>query len=524
MNAASTPGVHFTNVVESTDLKNYVWAPREKRPLTILGTIGNGAAFVDVDNDKNLDIVLVGQRVTLFRGNGLGGFAEDKDTFRNLKGYFLGCTVGDYDNDGFQDIYLTGYRDGRLLRNVHGKTFTDVTKLAGLTPQQWGTSASFADFNRDGRLDLFVANYAKFSATTKPQLCSFNGILSSCGPRFYDPERASLFVNMGGGRFKDVSSAARADKVSGRGLGVAVLDFNFSGQDSIAVANDELPGDLLINKGMKFTNDGPNSGTAYDGEGRAHGGMGIDWGDYDNDGKPDLVVATFSHEVKSLYHNEGAGFFIDKSTLTGLSDSVQPFITFGIKFLDANNDGLLDLLLANGHVQDNIADVDKSSTYRQPIFYLENVDGSRFVDKNTTSGVAAIAPLVGRGLAVGDYDNDGRMDALVVDSEGKPTLLHNEAVKCGHYVRIKLVGTASNRAAHGAILRLTLPNGKILLRHCQTDGSYLSASDVRIHFGLGDQASIKSLTVTWPSGLVSVFQNPPLDCDLTLKEGSSTVR
>lgn len=520
----ATSDVQFANVTEQAGLGTYAWTPREKRPLTILGTIGNGAAFIDVDNDDNLDILLVGKKTTLFRGDGKGKFTEDPAALGNPQGYFLGCAVGDYDNDGFQDIYLTGYRDGRLYKNMGGKKFTDVTAGSGLTKQPWGTSASFADFNRDGMLDLYVANYAIFGKNVMPQLCSFNGIMSSCGPRFYDPERGTLFIATAAWKFSDLSVKTGAKKVSGRGLGVAVLDFDFSGQDSIAIANDELPGDLLKNTGMKFTNEGANSGTAYDGEGRAHGGMGIDWGDYDNDGKPDLVVATFSHEVKSLYHNEGGGFFIDKSTMTGLSDTVQPFITFGIKFFDANNDGFIDLLLSNGHVQDNIADVDKSSTYPQPIFFMQNIEGKRFEDRNATSGVGKLAPIVGRGLTVGDYDNDGLVDALVVDSEGKPVLLHNESKNAGHYVRLRLEGNKSPRSAHGALVRITLPDGRTLLRHCQTDGSYMSASDVRVHVGIGSNTSIKSIEVTWPSGTKTMLTDVPIDKTCTVTEGSSTVR
>ena len=521
---AVTSDVQFVNVTEQSGIGGYSWTPREKRPLTILGTIGNGAAFIDVDNDDNLDILLVGKKTTLFRGDGKGKFTEDPAALGNPQGYFLGCAVGDYDNDGFQDIYLTGYRDGRLYKNMGGRKFTDVTAGSGLTKQPWGTSASFADFNRDGVLDLYVANYAIFGKNVMPQLCSFNGIMSSCGPRFYDPERGTLFLAKAPGNFSDVSVASGAKKVSGRGLGVAVLDFDFSGHDSIAIANDELPGDLLKNTGMKFTNEGANSGTAYDGEGRAHGGMGIDWGDYDNDGKPDLVVATFSHEVKSLYHNEGGGFFIDKSTMTGLSDTVQPFITFGIKFFDANNDGFIDLLLSNGHVQDNIADVDRSSTYPQPIFFMQNMAGQRFEDRNATSGIGKLKPIVGRGLTVGDYDNDGLVDALVVDSEGKPVLLHNETKSAGHYVRLTLVGTKSPRSAHGALVRITLADGKTLLRHCQTDGSYLSASDVRVHVGIGSNTSIRAVEVTWPSGTTTTLTDVPVDKASTVTEGSSTVR
>ena len=203
---------------------------------------------------------------------------------------------------------------------------------------------------------------------------------------------------------------------------------------------------------------------------------------------------------------------------------MQPFITFGIKFFDANNDGFIDLLLSNGHVQDNIADVDKSSTYPQPIFFMQNMAGQRFEDRNATSGIGKLAPIVGRGLTVGDYDNDGLVDALVVDSEGKPVLLHNETKSAGHYVRLTLVGTKSPRSGHGALVRITLADGKTLLRHCQTDGSYLSASDVRVHVGIGSNTSVKSVEVTWPSGTKTTITDVPVDKSSTITEGASTVR
>ena len=493
---ASSP-VHFVEAAEKSGIK-YAWSAPGKRPLNILQTIGNGCAFLDFNNDGNLDILLVGPKPALFQGDGKGSFTDvSTSVLGALSGYFLGCAVGDYDNDGFQDLYLSGYREGRLLHNEGGKSFKDATPASGLKPQPWGTSASWADLDRDGKLDLYIANYAIFDKNTKPQLCDFNGILSSCGPRFYDPERGVLYHNTGGGKFVGVTERVGAKKVAGRGLGVACLDFNESGFDSIAIANDELPGDLLLNKNFTFTNEGTTSGTAYDSEGRAHGGMGIDWGDYDNDGKPDLVVATFSNEVKALYHNEGGGFFQEKAASSGLAGTVEPYITFGIKFFDANNDGFLDLILANGHVQGNIAQIEKAESYRQPVVFLQNNQGRVFEDKNASSGIGTLKPIVGRGLAVGDYDNDGKMDVLVVDSEGKPLLLHNETPQAGHWLLLRL--DPGKGIAHGALLTITLPDGTKLLRHCQTDGSYMSASDPRVHVGLGS-ATKASVTVKWPSG------------------------
>ena len=520
---ATTPpgssGVKFVESAEASGVR-YAWSPPGKRPLTILGTIGNGAAFFDADNDGNLDLLLVGPVPAFFQGDGKGKFVDGSSAWLGgLKGYFLGVAVGDYDNDGFEDVYLSGYREGRLLHNEGGKRLKDVTPASGIPPQRWGTSASWADLNGDGKLDLYVAGYAQFGPDTKPQLCSFNGVMSSCGPRFYDPERGTLFQGDGKGKFTDISEKTGAKKVSGRGLGVAILDYDGSGRDSIAIANDELPGDLLQNHGGRFTNEGASSGTAYDADGRSHGGMGVDWGDYDNDGKSDLVVATFQHEVKSLYQNQGGGIFQEKAALLGLSDQVLPYITFGIKFLDADNDGWLDLLLANGHVQDNIAEVDKSMTYKQPTFFLRNREGKRFQDETPSSGIGALPPIVGRGLATGDYDNDGRVDALVVDAEGKPLLLHNETPASGHWLLVKLEGTKSNRSAHGALLTATF-GGKKLLRHCQSDGSYLSASDNRVHFGLGAETKV-DLSVRWPSGATQTFSGIAADRIVTIKEGDA---
>ena len=291
----------------------------------------------------------------------------------------------------------------------------------------------------------------------------------------------------------------------------------------LALANDELPGDLLQNHGKNFTNEGVSSGVAYDAEGKPHGGMGIDWGDYDNDGKADLVIATFQQEAKSLYQNQGGGSFQEKAAMMGLAGQVLPYITFGIKFLDADNDGWLDLLLANGHVQDNIAEVDKSLTYKQPTFFLKNQGGKRFEDATKSSGIGALPSIVGRGLAVGDYDNDGRMDALVVDAEGKPLLLHNETPSPGHWLLVRLIGTKSNRSAHGALLTATLSGGKKLLRHCQSDGSYLSASDSRVHFGLGAEKTL-DLSVRWPSGTVQTFKNLAADQVIPLQEGAPGIQ
>jgi hypothetical protein len=513
----------FVDVAASAGL-NYRWSIPGKRPLTILQTIGNGCAFLDYDNDGNLDILLVGDKLALYRGDGKGHFTDVTAAtgLDRLHGHFLGCAVGDYDNDGYEDIYLSGYRTGVLLHNESGRRFTDVTAQAGLQPQPWGTSCAFVDVDCDGKLDLYICDYAKFDRDTRPQLCDFSGIPSSCGPRYYQPERGVLYHNEGGGKFRDVTRAWGAQSVAGKALGVAAADFDGSGHPSLAIANDEMPGDLLHLTGRRFQNIGMASGTAQDRDGKDHGGMGIDWGDYDNDGRLDLAVATFQQEAKCLYHNEGGGYFLERSAPLGIAEKTVPYIAFGIKFLDYDNDGFLDLIIANGHVQDNIDSIDRHLRYRQPTQLFHNVDGARFEEVSARAGAAFQRPIVGRGLAIGDCDNDGRVDVLVVDSEGAPLLLHNEVPAAGHWLSCRLRGVQSNRDGIGAIVTLEA-GGRKRMRRCATDGSYLSASDRRVHFGLGTATSA-NITVRWPSGLSNLYQNVPADRIVTLREGDSRPR
>ena len=512
-NEIGSASVRFVDRAKEAGL-NYKWKVSGPHPLTILQTIGNGCAFLDFNNDGNLDILLVGPQLALYQGDGRGNFTDvTRSTgLDRFHGHFLGCAVGDYDNDGFADLYISGYQSGLLLRNNGGRTFTDVTQQAGLTPQPWGTSCGFADLTGNGRLDLYVGNYAEFNSHTNPQLCKFvtvahGTVLSSCGPSYYQGIKGKIFHNQGNGRFVDVTNAWGGSEQSGRTLGVAFADYDNSGRVSFALANDETPGNLFHNVGAgKFEDVGAAAGVAHDRDGAIHGGMGIDWGDYDNDGKLDLFVATFQNEAKCLYHNDGGGLFTDASYPSGIGPAALPYVSFGAKFLDADNDGWLDILIANGHVQDNIDEIENAH-YRQPIQYFHN-SGTRpaaFVDASESAGLRSLSPIVGRGIAIGDYDNDGRMDALVVDSEGAPILLHNESpATANRWVGFSLTGEPGmNRDAYGTVITLHLDNISIM-RQCQSAGSYLSASDKRVHFGLGEYlqtgTTIPSVSIRWPSG------------------------
>ncbi len=566
---AAAPLIRFTDVAQSAGLR-YRWSIPGKRPLNILQTIGNGCAFLDYDQDGNLDVLLVGPKLALYRGNGQGHFTNvtHETGLDRFTGHFLGCAVGDYDNDGYPDLYISGYRTGLLLHNEAAEAFRrsgvqdtkngspkpevrspksgltthdsrlttpaspphrffrDVTRQSGLRPQPWGTSCAFAEsIPGTGRLDLFVCNYLSFGPNTQPQLCTTaGGISTACGPRYYRPVRGTLWRNLGGGRFAGATNASGAVG-AGKALGAAWADFDGSGAPGLAVANDEMPGDLFwpVRSGaaVRYRNISRVAGTAFDRDGAAYGGMGADWGDVDNDGRLDLFVASFQNEPKPLFHNDGNRIFSDIGPGSGIGAARQ-YVAFGCKLLDIDNDGWLDLVISNGHVQDNIAEIDHSTTYRQPTLLYHSlgiVRGTlRYEDVTAVAGPDLARPIVGRGLVTGDYDNDGRMDILVVDSEGGPLLLHNVCSPTWHWLGVRLIGKKSNRDGYGALLTAKA-GGRTLTQLCHADGSYLSSSDSRVHFGVGASTKVEALTVRWPGGATTTYRNIPADRYITLREG-----
>jgi hypothetical protein len=498
---APVPAVSLVNRTKEAGLR-YRWRITAQRPLTIGEVMGNGCAFLDYDNDGKLDILLVGSPPALFRGDGKGKFTDVSKTMgiATLRGKFLGCAVGDYDNDGWSDLYLSGYKTGVLLRNRAGKGFTNVTASVGLPVQPFGASALFHDIDSDGRLDLLVCNYVVFDAKTQPQLCRRGprSIPTSCPPTEYKGLTATLFLNTPQG-FRDKTRAFGLDKQAGAALGVTVARCGADDEPCLYIANDEREGNLFIPDGKnRFQNIGRESGTAGDNRGRVHAGMGVDWGDFDNDGRDDLFVTTFSGEIKNLYRNNGDFTFTDVAEATGLQERVAPYVSFGAKWADFDNDGFLDILLTSGHVRDNVAEVTAGSeteeTYRQPTQLLMNQEAKRFVEVPLN-----LPPIVGRGLAIGDYDNDGRIDALVVDSEGEPILLHNETSTTQNYLLIDL-RNERNQPALGAVVTAILPDGRRLRRLCQAGGSYLSSSDPVVHLGLGEALGVTALIVQWQDG------------------------
>ncbi|HLI47892.1 MAG TPA: CRTAC1 family protein [Chthonomonas sp.] len=498
-----------------------------RSPLTILETMGTGCAIFDYDGDGYADILLIGQTGTqtahcsLFHNNGNGTFTDvTRGSGLEQPGLYMGCAVGDFDNDGRPDVLLTGYGVLRLFRNLGQGRFEDVSKDVGLyspSPTSWHSSAIFADFDRDGYLDLYVARYVVFNSHTI-QLCNYGQYKSSCGPIFYDPQIGSLYRNIKGQRFEEITQEAGLTAAHGKTLGVAVADVNGDGWPDIYLANDEMPGDLFINnKGKAFHNEGLLRGVALNGAGQMQGGMGVDFGDYDNDGLLDLFVATFENEPDVLYQASKSGIFMDMSIPLGIATITRPLVGFGCKFLDIDNDGWLDLAIANGHIHDNEDLVDTQEHYRQPMLLFHNQNGQLFADITAKGGMGFTTPMVGRGLAIGDLNNDGRMDIVTVDLEGKARLLINQFPNPGNWIRITLEGRQSNRMGIGA--RVTVyAEGKRWVKECTTGGSYLSASDVRLHFGLGTAKSVEKIEVHWPSGKQSIVTPLRINRDITIVE------
>ncbi len=499
---------------------HFVLGHEGRSPLTILETLGGGCAFLDFDGDGWLDVLLVGPgKLALFRNDQHGRFV-DVTSRSGLKqnGYWQGAATGDYDNDGRPDLYISGYRCCALYHNEGGGKFRDVTRTAGVQSTLWGASACFVDVDNDGFLDLLVTHYVKFFPTST-QFCKYQGVPSACGPTNYDPEKPTLYHNNGNGTFTDETQKRGLASAHGNALGVAAADYDGDGWTDIAIANDQLPGDLFRNKGRGYFEDvADTAGTAYDVQGVAHAGMGIDWGDYNNDGNLELVVTTYQHQPTSLYAQTTQGLFSDICYTAGIAQPTVNYVGFGVKFLDYDNDGLLDLALTNGHAVDTIAKTDHTATYAEPSQLFHNEGHGRLSEVSAEAGPDFARHIVGRGLATGDYDNDGRVDMLVVDAEGAPLLLHNQAQSTNHWLSLRLRGHLSNRDGIGAMLTVSA-GGRKWRQAVSTGGSFLSASDGRAHIGLGSSSRADRIEIRWPSGEQTVLTDIPGDRIVDVDEG-----
>ena len=510
--------------------------------LYIMESMCGGVAVFDFDNDGWMDILLVdgstlpdlrsGQchRVKLYRNNHNGTFS-DVSALSGLNhcGWGYGVAVGDYDNDGYEDVYITYLDGGVLYHNNHDGTFTDVTTKAGVgNGGRWGASAAFGDYDHDGYLDLYVTNYVELDLNHLPAFgsgpfCQYRGILVSCGPRGLKGSRDRLYHNNGDGTFTDVSQKLGIDPDADYGLGVIWVDYDQDGCLDLYVSNDSSPSRLYHNdcKGG-FREVGAEAGVAFSADGLPQAGMGVDSADYDNDGWPDLVKTNFSDDTNNLYHNDHNGSFTDQAGATGFGPISMPFLGFGVKFFDYDNDGRMDIFVANGHVNPQVDGHAFGVTYAQRNFLFHNLVG-RFSEIGMHAGEALRRPGVHRGLAVADFENKGLLDVVVTQLDGSPILLRNRTATTpgqSHWISIKTVGRRSNRDGFGARLEVKA-GGRVQVQEVRANSSFLSASDPRTHFGLGGAARVDAITVHWPSGSVQTLRNIPADQIFVIEEKSA---
>ena len=495
-------------------------------------SIGAGGAFLDYDRDGRLDVLFVNganwpdrpsnpAAPALYRNLPDGTFQDVTREAGLAEPFFgLGCAVGDLDNDGDDDLLLTGVRENRLYLNNKGR-FRNATAGSGLDDSvPWGyyTGAAWFDYDRDGLLDLFVVRYVQWSPEKDVPCRSGSGRRIYCGPNLYSPTPNVLYRNLGGGRFRNVTSAAGLAGVKGKGLGVLPLDVNDDGWTDLVVTNDTTPNHLLLNEGGKrFREAADEAGIAVDQNGKARAGMGVDVADTANNGGLALTIGNFAHEGLSLYDRTGS-VFLDAAPARGLTTPSLPNVTFGVTFLDADRDGWSDLFTYNGHVDPAAGESGGAVTYRQLPQLFRNRRGA-FLEVGAEAGPVFRQPQLGRGCAAGDFDNDGRPDLLLCENGGPGRLLRNTTAYRNHWLGIRVIGTKSNRSGYGAEVRLTA-GGVTQRRWVRSGGSYLSHGDTRALFGLGRATAVERVEVRWPSGRTSVLAAPPIDRYLDVTEPS----
>ena len=535
--AASVPlrGIQFVDVAHAAGLRfrHYNGASPEKY---VIETMGSGAAFLDYDNDGWLDIFLVNGgavpghpapvpvRHALYRNQGNGTFREttaEAGVGGNGR-YGMGVSAADYDGDGRIDLFVTAFPRNALYHNRGDGTFEDATERAGVAGGMWSSSAAFLDYDRDGDLDLFVARYVDFDYA-RNITCGDRArrIRVYCHPDVYDGLTNLLYRNNGDGTFTDVSQASGIAAHIGKGLGVVAADLDEDGWMDLYVANDSVRNFLFRNRGDgSFEEIGVRAGVAYDDGGRPQAGMGTAAGDFDGDGRLDLIVTNLDHEYNNLYRNTGS-LFVDVAYATGFGPPSLPLVGWGTAWFDMENDGDLDVLVVNGHVVDNVQRLRPGSRYPQPKLLFENRNG-RLEEVAARHGAALSAPRVSRGAAFGDYDNDGDVDVLVQNLGGTPQLLRNNGGNRGRWISLALEGVKSPRDAIGARIQATIA-GRTLTRYLAGGGSYLSSSDHRIHIGLGTAERAERIEIAWPSGSVDVLENVAGGSFYRVREGKGIV-
>ena len=543
-----TGPVIFEDGSEKAGLTHWTHKMGSPKKEYIVETKGSGVGLIDYDNDGWLDIYVVNgstfdaldgketpPHAALFHNNHDGTFTDvaAKAGVTNDRWGF-GVAIADYDNDGWPDIFVSNWGKNRLYHNNHNGTFTDVADKAGVALDDaaaWHTGATWGDYDGDGRLDLFVAGYLHYDRKNLPTpaenggtnaFCTFRGEPVSCGPRGLKGEPDHLFHNNGDGTFTDVSvKAGVADKAGYYGLGAVFVDINNDGKPDLLVGNDSTPNYLYLNKGDgTFDDVSYESGYALNEAGRETASMGIAVGDWQNTGQLDVFNTTFSDDYKPLYHNEGDANFTDISYKIGLGEITVPFLSWGDAFLDFDNDGWKDLLMSDGHVYPEADKYNWGTSWKERPMLFHNIDGKRFEEVPAVEGTGLADVIAGRGMAVGDLFNDGKIDAVINVIDGHPVLLRNVSPDHNHWLELKLVGgPKSPRDATGATVNLTA-NGTKQRADVLSGGSYLSSNDLRPHFGLGQATKVDDIEVRWPSGKVEHFTVPGVDRIVTLTEGT----
>jgi hypothetical protein len=526
---AKNAGLDF-KLVSGTPEKHY-----------IIESMSGGVGLLDYNNDGFLDIYLAnGSTIDaerkgnntaedhLYRNNGDGTFSDvTHQAGLGDRRWTMGVAVADVNNDGFDDIYITNYGSNRLYLNNGDGTFRDFSSESHTNISGWSSSAAFADYDGDGKVDLYVSAYLDFDLQNLPKdslLCRYHDIPVQCGPRGLTPARGRLFHNIGGGRFEDVTEPSGLAKVPPAfSLGVVWADYDNDRRPDLYVANDSLPSYLFRNNGNgTFTEVALTAGVALRDDGREQASMGVDFGDYDNDGWLDLIVTTFSEDYKTIFHNDGGGHFSDVTLSAGLVQPTWNLLSWGVQFVDLNSDGYQDIVMANGHVYPEVDRQKLSTTYRQAPSYFLNLKNGRFKAMGAEAGPAFQNAESSRGLAIGDLDNDGFMDVVISNLDAQPWIIHNPGGP-GHWILVKLKGTVSNRNAIGA--RVTVKTGSLTqMREVKSGGSYQSQSDFRLHFGLGSSESIDRITIRWPSGNSQTLEHVKGDRILTIEEPAAPAR
>jgi hypothetical protein len=539
-NKDTAPIVHFTDVASKAGLTAPVTFGGEHTKKYIIETTGTGVAIFDYDNDGWPDIFVV-------NGTKLEGFPSGKaptshlyhnnrdGTFTDVTekaglthtGWGQGVCVGDYDNDGFEDLYVTYYGKNILYHNNGNGTFSDVSEKAGVAGngKSWGTGCAFVDYDRDGKLDLMVANYVDYDSATalapgeRPS-CTWKGVPVMCGPRGLPWAKNTLYHNLGNGRFEDVTAKAKIDQTNGHyAFSVSTLDYDDDGWPDIFIACDSTASILYHNnRDGTFTDVAVVAGAAFNDDGREQAGMGSTVGDYDGDGRLDIFKTNFSDDTATLYHNNGDGTFDDKTFPAGFGLNTQ-YLGWGVMFVDVDNDGWPDLLLVNGHVYPEVDSQHLGSNFLEPKILYHNNGNGTFTDISASAGPGVTAVSSSRGLAVGDLWNDGRMSVVISNMNAPPMLLVNDLRNGNHWIAFHAIGTKSNRDGVGA--KITVKAGtRNFVDEVRSGSSFISHSDMRVHFGLGSAAKIDWAQVRWPGGLVERFENLSADSIHTLKEGT----